>query len=266
MLDQITPLILSYNEAPNIGRTLKQLGWAREVVVVDSYSDDSTVEILSGFPQVRLFQRNFDTHARQWNFGLKETGISSEWVMALDADFVLSPELVEEIKQLRPNAEVGAYRAPFVFCIHGRKLRSAVCPPATLLFRRAAAEFVQDGHTQKVQVAGRNESLSAPVFHDDRKPLSRWLKSQKRYAQLEAAKILHTPTPTLDFADRIRRLRVVAPVGMGLYCLLVRGGILDGRAGVFYAGQRMTAELMLSVFLLGHDLGFRRTQPGGGSR
>src|SRR5437764_11178163 len=97
MLEQITPLILTYNESPNIGRTLEQLRWARDIVVVDSLSDDETLEIAKGFPQVRVFQRQFDTHGVQWNFGLNETAISTEWVLALDADFVLSPELVDEI-------------------------------------------------------------------------------------------------------------------------------------------------------------------------
>src|SRR2546421_3860457 len=105
ILEQVTPLILTYNEAPNIARTLEQLQWARDIVVVDSFSEDNTVEIVSRFPQARVFQRKFDTHGNQWNFGLKETGICSEWVLALDADYLLTPELVEELKALKPEAD-----------------------------------------------------------------------------------------------------------------------------------------------------------------
>src|SRR5215204_1989322 len=100
MLEQITPVILTRNEAPNIGRTLEQLCWAGDIVVVDSFSDDGTLEIVSGFPQVRVSQRMFDSHAEQWNFALRETGISSEWVLALDADYMLTPAFVEELKGL----------------------------------------------------------------------------------------------------------------------------------------------------------------------
>src|SRR6185369_1762222 len=96
MLDQITPLILTYNEAPNIPRSLEALSWAKDIVVVDSFSDDNTVELAKSFPQVRLFQRAFDSHRNQWEFGLKETGISTPWVLALDADYVLSDELVAD--------------------------------------------------------------------------------------------------------------------------------------------------------------------------
>ncbi|HEU5460200.1 MAG TPA: glycosyltransferase, partial [Pyrinomonadaceae bacterium] len=83
MLDQITPLILTYNEAPNIGRTLKSVNWAKDIVIVDSFSDDNTLEIAASFPSVRVFQRTFDSHRNQWQFGLKETGVATPWVLAL---------------------------------------------------------------------------------------------------------------------------------------------------------------------------------------
>jgi len=258
MLDQITPLILTYNEAANIGRTLERLTWAREVVVVDSFSDDDTLNILSSFPRVRLVQRKFDTHERQWNFGLKETDISTEWVMTMDADFVLTTELIEEIAHLQPRPNIRGYRAPFVFCIDGRRLRCAICPPATFLFRRDRAQYFQDGHTQKLRLFGKIESLLTPILHDDRKPWSRWVESQERYALLEAQKRLDSSVASLDAADRVRKLRVVAPCAMGLYCLIVRGGILDGWAGFYYAFQRMTAELMLSRHLIRNDFGLKR--------
>jgi glycosyltransferase involved in cell wall biosynthesis len=260
MLDQVTPLILTYNEGANIGRTLDQLSWARDIVIVDSFSDDQTQEVISHFPQARLFQRKFDNHAHQWNFGLKETGITSEWVMALDADFVLSREIIAEVAGLQPAPDLSGYRAPFVFCINGRKLRGALCPPVTFLYRPDQAEYWLDGHTQKLRLNGKVESLTAPIFHDDRKSLARWFSSQQRYQQLEARKILTTPRSDLDFADRVRRLRVIAPAAMFFYCLIVRGGMLDGRAGWFYAFQRLAAESMLSLFLLEHDLRFGVSQ------
>jgi len=255
VLQQITPLILTYNEAPNIGRTLEQLRWAKDIVVVDSFSDDGTLEISAEFPQARVFQRKFDRHDQQWNFGLTKTSIATDWVMALDADFVLTAALIEEIKLQQPSAEICGYRAPFTFCINGRNVRSAICPPATFLYRRGHAGYFLDGHTQKLKVNGHIETLTPSILHDDRKSLPRWFDSQKRYAQLEAHKLINASASSLDFADRVRRLRVVAPLAMGFYCLVIRGGILDGRAVLFYACQRVAVELMLSLFLLEHDLG-----------
>ena len=247
MLDQITPLILTYNEAPNIARALAGVSWARDIVVVDSFSDDETVAIAKSYPQVRVFQRAFDNHRNQWEFGLKETGITTPWVLALDADYVVSDEIVAELEQLRPEAV--AYRANFVYCINGKKLRSGIYPPVTVLYRRDAASYVQDGHTQRVAVQGTIGELRTPLMHDDRKSLKRWFRSQARYTELEAQKLLAADTAELALADRIRRWIVVVPPVMLVYCLIVRGGILDGWQGFYYAFQRTAAELMLSINL-----------------
>ena len=258
MLDQITPLILTFNEAPNIERTLAPLSWARDIVVVDSGSTDATREMLARHASVRAVERVFTTHAEQWNFGLEHTGIRTDWVLALDADFVLSEDLAAELAALKPDAGVGGYRASFTYCIDGKPLRGAAYPPVVVLYRRSGARYVQDGHTQRVQVPGRVGELKGRIFHDDRKPLAHWLAAQARYMRLEARKLHATPAAQLGPADRLRQLIVFAPPVMFLYCLLVRGGILDGGAGLFYALQRAVAEAILSLYLLRAYLGIDR--------
>lgn len=255
MLGRITPLILTYNEGPNIGRTLQRLWWAKDIVVVDSFSDDDTLNIVKRFPQARVYQNKFDGHEQQWNFGLTETGISAEWVLALDADYLLTDEFLDELKTLEINAEINGYRARFTYCINGKRLRSGIYPSTTVLFRRSHAIYVGDGHTQKLFVTGSIQNLGTPILHDDRKPLGRWLSSQQRYTQLEANKLLGAESSSLGWPDRVRQLRVVAPLAVLFYCLIIRGGILDGRAGFYYAVQRMLSELMLSLYLIEHDLG-----------
>ena len=251
MLDLITPLILTYNEAPNIARALQGLTRARELVVVDSFSDDETVQIAGLFPNVRVVQRAFDCHRNQWQFGLQETQISTPWVLALDADYVVTEELIAELKTLQPNPETSGYRAKFVYCINGKRLRSGIYPPVTVLYRRESAKYVQDGHTQRVAVAGGIEDLRAPMLHDDRKSFKRWFNSQSKYTELEAQKLKATDPQVLEFADRLRRWRFIVPPAMLFYCLVVRGGVLDGSAGFYYAFQRAMAELMLGHRLSG---------------
>ena len=261
MLDQITPLILTYNEAPNIGRTLGALAWAREIVVVDSFSDDGTLEIASSFPQVRIFQRAFDSHRNQWEFGLRETGIKTEWVLALDADYVVTSNAVAELKGLAPDAEVSGYRAKFTYCVNGKPLHSGIYPSVTVLYRREAASYVQDGHTQRVVVNGRVEELCSPLLHDDRKSLRRWLSSQVRYAELECKKLLTANAATMKTRDRLRLSLVIAPPATFFYCLFVRGGVLDGWPGFYYAFQRTLAELMVSLYLLDARCTFSESTP-----
>ncbi len=254
MLDQITPLILTYNEAPNIGRTLERLSWARDIVVIDSFSTDETVQIASRFPQVRVLQRNFDTHRNQWSFGLKESGIKSDWVLALDADYVLTPELVEELKALQPPTMTQGYRTGFVYCIKGRPIRGSAYPPVIALYRRANADYIQDGHTQRIKLEGEVRDLHSPILHDDRKSLAHWIEAQSRYMKLEAEKLLQADSEQLGWADRLRKARVVAPFVMFVYCTFVKGAILDGRIGLYYAFQRVFSELLLSLYLIENDL------------
>jgi glycosyltransferase involved in cell wall biosynthesis len=258
MLNEITPLILTFNEAPNLERTLARLAWAKDIVIVDSLSTDETKAIAARFPTVRLFERAFTTHAAQWNFGLQHTGIATEWVLALDADFVLTEAAVSELTQLSPPPAVAGYRASFTYCINGQPLRSGVYPPVTVLYRRAGAIYQQDGHTQRVRVEGAVLPLASRILHDDRKPLSHWIASQVRYMKLEADKLASTPSSSMADVDRVRKLIVLAPPLVFLRCLLLGGGILDGWPGLFYALQRATAELILSLTLVERRLLGRR--------
>lgn len=255
-MNDITGLILTRNEAPNIARTLEKLTWLREVVIVDSESTDETREIAARFANARVVTRPFTTHEEQWNFALEQTGVTSEWVLALDADFVLTDAIVREIQSLEPDAKTSGYWASFQYCIDGRPLRGAAYPPVTVLFRRGRGRYVQDGHTQRIALEGTRRQLTASILHDDRKSLSHWLSSQARYMALEADK-LSDPSAALGTVDRIRKLVVVAPPAMFVYCYLVRGGIFDGRAGLFYALQRAASETILSLFLVQRQLARR---------
>lgn len=250
MLEQITPVLLTYNEAPNLPRTLAALAWAKAIVVVDSGSTDGTLALLQADPRVRVFNRTFDSHAGQWNYAIAQTGITTPWILALDADYVLSDALVAELGALRPPPEVNAFRARFEYYVRGRRLWGSLYPPVTVLFRAGQGRYVQDGHTQRLHVPGRVDELGAPIAHDDRKPFAHWRAAQRRYARLEADKLARAAWATLPWPDRIRRLFVVAPAAVLLYCLLGRGGILQGLAGWQYAFQRTWSETVLSQELL----------------
>jgi glycosyltransferase involved in cell wall biosynthesis len=248
MID-VTALILTFNERENIGRTLAALSWAKQIVILDSFSTDETIEIAKAqHPNLTIIQRRFDTHATQWNFGLAQ--IRTPWVIALDADYELSPELIEELENLQPVDETSAYEAKFEFRIFGRALRASVYPPRPILFRRDLCHYYDDGHTQRLGVTGLTRQLSGLVYHDDRKPLSVWMRAQDRYATIEARHLRATPVAQLNFQDRLRRKVFLAAPLMFFYLLFARGLLLDGWPGWFYVCQRTIAELLLSVRLL----------------
>ena len=245
---QITPAVLTFNEAPNIGRTLERLSWAKDVVVVDSGSSDDTVAIAKRFPNVRVFVRPFDNHWNQWTFAQKETGIRTEWMMRLDADYVLSEPLIAELGTLHPTDDVSAYNTRFVYCVHGRPLRASLYPSRPRLFRVARGRFYEDGHTDEVAIEGRILDLVHPIFHDDRKSMLNWIGAQARYMALESAKVAQSNAPSLP--ERLRRDTVLMPFAIFFYLLFVRGLILDGRAGLHYCLQRTLADFMLKLYLV----------------
>jgi glycosyltransferase involved in cell wall biosynthesis len=245
----ITPLILTRNESANIARTMAALRWAQQIVLVDSFSTDETVTIAKGaHPNIVVLQRQFDTHATQWNFGLGQ--ITTPWVLSLDADYELSAELIDELHHLQPVDGIAGFEAQFEYRIFGRSLRSSVYPAHTVLFRRDRGHYHDEGHTQKLKIHGKVLPLIAKIYHDDRKPLSCWLSSQDRYAIIEARHLRGARQADLTLPDRLRHRTYFAPALIFLYLLFARGLIFDGWRGWFYVCQRTLAEMLLSLRLL----------------
>lgn len=255
MLSEITPLILTLNEAPNIRDTLSRLAWAREVIVVDSLSTDDTISILSEFANVRVFRRPFDSHHGQWAFAVEATGVATPWILRLDADYKLPPELVAEMAQLDPDAPCDAYVASFDYAIFGRRLRASLYPPKPILLRRGRFTLRDAGHTEAWDIDGPVRRLRARVLHDDWKPTSDWLAAQVRYMRRE---LDQPPGARGRLRDWLRRHPPLAPVLAFLYALIGKGLILDGAAGVSYALQRAVAEGVYALLYLE-----RRGKPGG---
>jgi hypothetical protein len=169
-------------------------------------------------------------------------------VLALDADYICPAAFVDEMRQLVPSHN--AYEVSFRYCIDGRPLRGTLYPARIVLFRADRFRYRQDGHTQLLDVSEQAGRLKTAILHDDRKPLSRWLASQSKYADLEVKKLLATSPNELGWTDRLRnRILLAAPLTF-LYCLLYKRLLLDGWPGIYYTLQRTYAEFLLSLKLV----------------
>ena len=248
----IAALIITYNEEANLYRTLSSISWIPDVLVIDSGSSDQTLNIISQFKNTRIIHRSFDSFARQCNFGLDK--LSSDWVLSLDADYVLSTQLADELCALlsdshSTSASFDAYRIGFNYCINGKPIRSGLLPPRICFYKRREAQYIDVGHGHRVIINGRIGRLKNKIFHDDRKSFSKWLENQKRYQRIEAAMLKVKSPRRLPIQDLIRKYTFMAPFSAFFMCLFLRGGIFDGREGVIYAFHRLIAESLLYLYM-----------------
>lgn len=256
-LARITPVILCYNEEANIRKNLEKLVWAKAVVVVDSFSTDDTLQIASEFENIHIYKRNFDTHATQWNYALDK--VNTEWVMTLDADYVLTNELIREISQICYPSLFSAYTVSLRMCVLGKPIRCGLMPPRMVLFDKKRCIYYDDGHTQQLKVDGLVSSLRGEIYHDDLKPLDRFLWSQTRYSLLTLQNLTSRNNKegvlTKGGLAKSMRIRsILWPFLMFCYILFWKGGIFEGSRGVHYAFQRLVAESIIKLRLLEKEI------------
>jgi glycosyltransferase involved in cell wall biosynthesis len=232
----------------NIGPTLSRLTWAKDIVVVDSGSTDETVAILARFPQVRVFNRTFDTHGNQWHYAVQETAIRTPWIWRLDADYQVTDDVLQELHCLDPSAPVDAYRIAFDYAIFSRcfvALSAEHHPVATRPLLRTG----QRPHD--VDCGRARQALKARIIHDDGKPTEQRLAAQGRYMRRELQKLR---AEGAGLSSWLRYRPSLMPIAVFLHCLFAKGLFLSGRAGLFYALQRLVAEGTLSLMVLEEKL------------
>jgi glycosyltransferase involved in cell wall biosynthesis len=246
-LRNITPLVLTYNEEPNIGRTLESLQWAHHVVVLDSGSNDRTEAIARSFPNVTWHIRPFDRHGAQWEHGIHQTGIETEYVLALDADMQVPDAFCREIiTSFLPGGFAGGV-APFEYRYHDRPLSGSLCPPQVRLFRQSQVNVEQSDHTQRFAVVGTLYRFRSRLIHDDRKSIARWVASQVAYQALNEKELSNGGRSRMR--DRLRQIGIMPPI-VGLLAYVRAGGPFRGAAAARYAYERTVAEGLLAISLM----------------
>src|SRR5215475_4225086 len=247
----ISVVILTHNEEINIGRCLDSVSWSDDILIVDSFSEDRTIEISKRYG-ARVIQRTFDDFSAQRNFASEQGNLKNEWVLHLDADEIVTPELRVELPKA-VSGDKDAYRvaSKLIFC--GKFLRHAGLFPwyQVRLGRKQALRFKQVGHGQRETIEpSRIGTLKSSLLHFNfSKGLSDWIERHDRYSTAEAQQNLFGyadgDVPILDLlsteTDRrrraakkiFRRLPCRATIRF-IYMYLCRGGILDGRAGFTY--------------------------------
>lgn len=243
----LTALVLTWNEEENIGRVLQKLNWCETIILIDSGSTDNTIKIIQSFSNTKIFYRQFDTHAGQWNYGLSIC--EAKWILSLDADYVLPDNFIEEIKTVITNDDKAAFYAAFEFYVFGKSIGKNNTKPRPVLFQKKMCTYYDEGHTQRLLINGNTGFFKNKILHDDRKPLTRWLTNQASYSFKEAIMLDETPNEKLSFTFKLRKTKMFAPFLIFFYCLFVQGLIFKGWRGWHYTLQRTIAEMLIALRL-----------------
>ncbi len=255
---KLVAIILTLNEAQHLPRCLASLeGVVEQVLVADSYSTDDTLSIAKAYG-ARVVQHPFVTQATQFNWALTQLDEDTDWVLRIDADEYLTPELATEIQESLPG--IGS-EVDGVFCgrrmtFQGKLIRfGGVFPVRVLrLFRYGRGQCENRWMDEHIKVAGSAIGFTGELIDDNLNPLTWWTDKHNHYASREVVDLLnleygfmpHDSVASLQGGSQAgvkRWLKEVVyarlPGGFRafayfFYRYILRLGFLDGRAGATF--------------------------------
>ena len=185
----VSVLIMTQNEEPNIAQAIDSVINAfDEVIVVDSFSTDATIEVLHRYPSVRVFQNAFVNWAVQRMWMIKNCNVKNEFVFFLDADEYVELPFVFELKTLleRPGQFDAVLVQPLYFFL-GSPLRHAYGHPGVRrIFRKQIVNFHGQGAREYSDNSGNEVVMTQPLMHRDLKNIDSWVIKHIRNADREA--------------------------------------------------------------------------------
>jgi len=229
----LSVVIITKNEEVNIGHTLESVQWADERIVVDSGSTDLTREIARQHGAT-VFEEVWKGYAAQKNSAIGKA--SCDWVLSLDADEQVSPELAENIRRIvgagrGPSSATGYFVARRNFFL-GRWIRhGGFYPDRKLrLFRRGSGQFIERAVHETMRVNGATATINGDLLHNAYPTLTGYIETMNRYSTLAAEVLIRerrvrSSLPWFFVNVRLR------PVLNFIWNYIFRGGFLDGREG-----------------------------------
>lgn len=265
--------ILTYNEELDIAACIESAQLSDDIIVVDSYSSDRTVEIASDYP-VRVVQHTFESHGKQRTWMLKEVPTQYEWVYILEADERMTPALFNEcLEAIQRSEYIGYYVAERVMFMNRWIRRCTQYPRYQLrLFRKDKVWFADYGHTEREVCEGPTSFLQETYPHyTSGKGFARWIEKHNRYSSDEAKETLHQLEQgkinwrnLLGGRSEVERRRALKDLSLRLpfrplvrfiYMYFFLGGFLDGQAGFTWCTLQAFYEylIVLKVWELKQD-------------
>ena len=254
----VTAVILTFNEEQHLARCIASVqAVATDVVVVDCSSTDATLDIARAHG-ARVLQHAWVNHAAQFNWALTQLGADTEWVLRIDADEVLTPALIEEIRTRLPGIgpEIDGVYWGRRMTFQGRLIRhGGVFPVRVLrLFRHGRGQCENRWMDEHIKVAGPTADFGGEMIDDNLNSLTWWTDKHNRYASREAVDLLNLEYRFMPH-DTVANLRGGKQAGVKrwlkecvyarlpggfrafayfFYRYVLRLGFLDGQAGTAF--------------------------------
>ena len=192
----ITAIILTYNEELHIRRCLDRIASiVSEVVIVDCYSTDRTLDIAKEYSNVTILQNKWINYATQFNWALEHANINTKWVLRLDADEYLTQELIDELQEKLPSLDdkYTGIVVPLQRVFLGRNINHGIAKGIKMLrlFQKGKAKSeirMMDEHIELLE--GESIEFQFPFADDNMNDLSWWTQKHVGYAIREAVDLL----------------------------------------------------------------------------
>lgn len=261
---KVSVIIFVLNEELNLPHCLDSLEWCDDVLVVDSFSTDSTLKICSD-RNIPLTQHEFSGFGSQRNWALENLNIENDWVLILDADERVPPELAQELCELAETSSdhVGAYRIKRRFHLWGKWLRhSSLYPTWVVRFiHRDRVRYIDRGHAETQDVNGTIGEIKGYLIDEDLKGLDAWFERQNIYSHADALFELQLERSTSYWKDvfstsPLRRRAALKAIASHLpfrgalyflYCYVFRLGFLDGKDGLMFCRMKAVHQSMVEI-------------------
>lgn len=255
--------ILTYNEEIDIAECIESALLSDDIIVVDSYSSDRTVEIASNYP-VTIVQHKFESHGKQRTWMLEAIKTKHEWVYILEADERMTPELFAECEgAIESQKAIGYYVAEKVMFMGKWICHSTQYPRYQMrLFQKGKVWFTDYGHTEREVCQGTTGFLQTAYPHyTSGKGLNRWIEKHNRYSSDEAIETIRqldrgkVNWRDLFFGDsEVERRRALKDLSLRLplrplirwfYMYFILRGFLDGKAGFAWCTLQAFYEYLI---------------------
>jgi len=260
----VSAMVFTLNEEIHLPSCLASLAWCDDVIVVDSFSKDRTLDIARA-AGARVFQHPFTGFGDQRNWALANTAHRHSWVLILDADERVPSEMAEELRAKLASVpqDVAAFRIARRYHFWGRWLRYSSLYPTYVvrLVRAGRVRYANRGHAETQEVDGTVLTLDTDLIDENRKGLEEWFARQNRYSSREAEYELAQENEAwriVDIASAEPLRRRAALKGLAaripgrsmwyfLYSYILRGGFRDGAHGLVFCLLKSMYQLMVSM-------------------